>query len=98
MTIKVEEPHEHYIVERIEREKRGGKLSKTADGLYLYEALVFDANEMVPWLRTFIGRIVDLKCSEKSIEYRFKRDLDYMYELYDIGLFFATYNVYNNNV
>lgn len=84
MTIKVEEPHEHYIVERIEREKRGGKLSKTADGLYLYEALVFDANEMVPWLRTFIGRIVDLKCSEKSIEYRFKRDLDYMYELYDI--------------
>ena len=43
---------------------------------------MFDATEMVPWLRTFIGRVVKLECSSKAVEDRFYGDLDAMRKLY----------------
>lgn len=48
---------EQYIVERLNREKRCGTVEKIDDNLYRYSADVFDANELMPWIRTFIGRI-----------------------------------------
>ena len=37
---------------------------------------------MRPWLRTFIGRIVSLSCSNKETERVFFEDLESMYALY----------------
>lgn len=84
MTIQVLEPEESYIVDRLKREGRGGTVTKTAPNLYQYETEVFDCNEMLPWIRTFIGRILSLECSAKSVERRFYQDLQTMYQMYQI--------------
>lgn len=85
MTIQVTEPDEHYIIERLQREGRGGTVTRTAPDTYTYEALAFDCNEMLPWIRTFTGRILSLECTAKSVEQRFYHDLEKMYELYQIN-------------
>lgn len=84
MTIQVMEPYENYIVERLQREGRGGIITKIEPNIYQYETEVFDCNEMLPWIRTFIGRILSLQCSSKPIEQRFYRDLQTMYRMYQI--------------
>ena len=84
MTIQVFEPKESYIVDRLKREGRGGAVTKTAPNIYQYEIEVFDCNEMLPWIRTFIGRILSLECSAKSVERRFYEDLQTMYQMYQI--------------
>lgn len=84
MTIQVLEPEESYIVDRLKREGRGGTVTKTAPNIYQYEIEVFDCNEMLPWIRTFIGRILSLECSAQSVERRFYQDLQTMYQMYQI--------------
>ena len=39
-----------------------------------FSADVYYALEMLPWLRTFTGRITDLKCSDSHVEERFWND------------------------
>lgn len=84
MTLQVLEPEEHYIVERLLREGRGGTVTKTAPDAYTYEISVFDCNEMLPWIRTFTGRILSLECTAKSVEQKFYRDLQTQYQMYQI--------------
>lgn len=84
LTIWALEPTENYIVERLKRESRGGIVTKTARNTYRYEIQVFDCNEMLPWIRTFIGRIISLECTAKSVEKRFYDDLQTMYHMYEI--------------
>jgi len=82
MTIHVREPDEDYIVHRLQNEGRGGTVTKIAENTYQYETEVFDCNEILPWVRTFIGRILSLECTSKSIEQRFYEDLQTMYQMY----------------
>lgn len=84
LTVQITEPDEQYIIDRLRREGRGGSVTKTAPGIYVYENEVFDCNEMLPWIRTFTGRILSLKCSAKSVERRFHQDLQTMYQMYHI--------------
>ncbi len=84
MKIQVREPCEQYIVDRLRQEGRGGAVTKLEDGIWQYEKEVFDCNEMLPWIRTFIGRILSLQCTDKSVERRFYRDLQAMYRMYQI--------------
>ena len=46
---------------------------------------VYDINEMIPWIRTFIGRITNLQMEDKNLEKRFKEDINAMYNLYRVG-------------
>lgn len=84
MKIQALEPTEQYIVERLKREGRGGTVTRTERNVYQYEIEVFDCNEMLPWIRTFIGRILSLECTDESVEQRFYRDLQTMYRMYQI--------------
>lgn len=84
LTLKVMEPSENYIVDRLKREGRGGTVTKTDENIYQYETEVFDCNEMLPWIRTFTGRILSLKCTDESVEKRFYQDLQTMYGMYRI--------------
>lgn len=84
LTVQITEPDEQYIIDRLKREGRGGSVTKTAPGIYVYENEVFDCNEMLPWIRTFTGRILSLKCSAASVEQRFRQDLQTMYQMYHI--------------
>ena len=76
---------EPYILQCLEREKRCGKVTKLAEGRYQFTADVRDAGEMLPWLRTFIGRIESFTCSNKKIEERFWQDLEAVYAMYGLG-------------
>ena len=84
MTIQALEPSEQYIVERLKREGRGGTVTRIKRNVYQYETTVFDCNEMLPWIRTFTGRILSLECTDKFVEKCFYRDLQTMYRMYQI--------------
>ncbi len=73
---------EKHIINRLEREKRCGTVEMLDEHNYRFSADVFDANEMIPWIRTFICRITRLECSNKDVESTFKNDLYEMYLLY----------------
>ena len=84
MTLQILEPAENYILTRLKQEGRNGTVTKTAPNTYQYEVETFDCNELLPWIRTFTGRILSLECSDKSVESCFYRDLQDMYRIYYI--------------
>jgi hypothetical protein len=73
---------ETFIIQRILREGRNGTLSKEDENTYRYDIFVYDATEMIPWLRTFTGRILSLECSNKAVVRTFYKDLDTLYSMY----------------
>jgi hypothetical protein len=40
---------------------------------------------MKPWIRSFLGRITSLHCSNRSVEMQFRQDVDELYRMYGIG-------------
>lgn len=77
--------NEEYIVDRLQREKRTGQVECLENGLYRFSAQVQDAGELLPWIRTFLCRIVDFECSNLGVKEQFLRDLKAMYALYGLG-------------
>lgn len=75
---------ESHIVRRLEREKRIGRIERLDDRTYRFTADLYDASEIVPWIRTFICRITDLRFSDPETDARFKDDLREMYRLYGL--------------
>lgn len=82
LTLNINEQTEGFILNRLEREGKSGIITKIADNTFTYEIQVFDANEMVPWIRTFIGRIIDIETDNEIIKQKFRRDLRTMYNMY----------------
>lgn len=83
-TVRAEE-NEEYIYRRLLREKRCGRVERIDENTCRFSADVYDLNEMVPWIRTFIGRITDIRMEDKRLEEKFKRDVERMYGMYGIG-------------
>ncbi len=82
LTLNINEQTEGFILNRLEREGKSGIIEKIADNTFTYETKVLDANEMTPWIRTFIGRIIDIETDNEVIKYKFNRDLRTMYKMY----------------
>ena len=82
-TIKVKQSEKH-IVRRLMREKRIGVVKEIDNCTYRFFASVYNSGELIPWIRTFICRIVDIHFSNPIIDKRFKNDLKKMYEMYEI--------------
>jgi DNA-binding transcriptional ArsR family regulator len=76
--------NERFIVQRLEREKRCGRVEQVDENHYRYMADVFDTSEMIPWIRTFLSRITRMNFSDRTIENRFKADIQEMYRMYDV--------------
>ena len=76
------EPGEDYVVQRLHREKRCGTVTELGGGNWRFEADVFDAVELLPWIRTFTGRIVSLKSTNAEVEKRFYGDLAALRAMY----------------
>ena len=76
-------PEEGHIVERLEREKRCGRVEKLDDSHWKFTADVYEAFEMLPWLRTFTGRVTDLQCTDKRVINRFWKDFHEMTQMYE---------------
>jgi len=75
---------EQHIHKRLEREKRCGNVEKLDKNTSRFTADVWDANEMIPWIRTFICRIIDIRFTNKKLEKNFKNDIRQMYALYGL--------------
>ena len=76
------EPGENFIIQRLKREKRHGIVEQVDESTWKFTADVYDAGEMMPWVRTFIGRIDRLECSSKAFLDRFRDDLAAMQRMY----------------
>ena len=83
MTLHIDDD-ERYIIDRLNREKRCGTVEIIDEHTLRFTAEVYDASEMLPWLRTFICRIKELHSSNKQVEQAFRNDLDEMYAMYGI--------------
>ena len=83
-TIKAED-NEDFIYKRLLREKRCGTVERLGNNTYKFSADVYEINELIPWIRTFIGRITSLDMGDKALERKFKEDINKMYSLYEIG-------------
>lgn len=75
---------ETHIPLRLEREKRIGTVEHLDGNTSRFTADVYDASEMVPWIRTFICRIVSIHISDRELEEQFRDDIRAMYELYGL--------------
>ncbi len=83
-TVRIEDGEEH-IIRRLEREKRVGAVERLDPHTYRFSAEVYDSSEMIPWIRTYICRIVKMNFSNRTVENQFKKDLEAMYKMYGIG-------------
>ena len=75
---------ETHIHSRLEREKRCGAVERLSENSSRFTADVYDAMELLPWIRTFICRITAFECSNKEVEVRFREDLLRMYRMYGL--------------
>lgn len=75
---------EEYIIRRLYRERRCGKVLKVDENTYRFEAEVFDAYEMVPWIRSFFGRIKKVKCSNAEVTNQLRMDIVKMAKQYGV--------------
>lgn len=82
-TVQYDDEEQH-IPRRLEREKRIGQLEYMDEHTCRFFADVYDASELIPWIRTFICRITDVSISNKALETQFKEDLQVMYEMYGL--------------
>lgn len=76
------EPEEAFVVKRLFREKRCGAVTELGGGNWRFEADVLDALELLPWIRTFTGRVASLQCTNPEVARRFYGDLAAMQAMY----------------
>ena len=75
---------EEYIHRRLEREARCGTVERIDAHTSRFSADVYDASELLPWIRTYLCRITELHISNPVLDERFRRDLHTMYALYGL--------------
>lgn len=78
----IEEEKEPYIIERLRREGRGGELMRIRENEYLYSGSFYDTNELLSWIKSFTGRVLDIQGSNRFCIDKITRDWDKMYEMY----------------
>ncbi len=80
-TVRVQ-PGQEYILQRLERERRCGKVEAVDPLTRLFTADVYGAEELIPWLRSFLGSIQSLECSNPQVERTFWNDFAALEALY----------------
>lgn len=76
-TIQVDKETE-YIKNRLYREKRGGKVESLGDNKYKFSMYLYDTREILPWITTFYGRIVDIEIEDSNARKQLKKNFELM--------------------
>lgn len=76
---------EDYLLNKLINEKRCGTVEQIDETRWLFRADVYNTLEMVPWLRSFTGSILELKGSNSVVIKRFWKDLSDLANLYCSG-------------
>jgi len=78
----IEEDKEEYVINRLNREGRGGKICRLEKNIFLYTKELFDTNEIMSWVKSFTGRIISVEGTNKVIIDKFYNDMKKMQQLY----------------
>lgn len=78
----IDEQKEPYILNRLRMEGRQGEVMKIRENEYLYSGVFFDTNEMLSWIKTFTGRILDIQGTDAFSIAKVTHDLEKMYQMY----------------
>lgn len=78
----IDEKNESYVIDRLKREKRNGILEKIDENSFRLTINTFDSSEIIPWIRTFTGRIISVTGDNENALRRFYDDIDIMYNTY----------------
>lgn len=73
---------EMYIVDRLKREGRGGQVLRLDKNSYRYTIQLADTTELIPWVKSFTGRIIRLDGDNTRAISTIYHDLSAMTELY----------------
>lgn len=82
--LRINQRTEQYVLDRIRREGRGGELLCIDSDTYLYTVEVYDSNEVMPWIKTFTGRIISLEGTNSAVVDKFYRDMRQMAQMYAV--------------
>lgn len=82
LTLFINEQTEAFIIQRLVREGHGGRITHTDVNTYTYEKEVFDGNEMMPWIKTFTGRILSFESDNEFLQKKFYSDMRQMAAMY----------------
>ena len=82
MKLHIDDKSEKYVLDRIRREGRSGELLHIGRNTYLYTVEVYDSNEVMPWIKTFTGRIISLEGTNRAVVDKFYNDMRLMKEMY----------------
>ena len=86
MKLYINETCEQYIIDRVKREGRGGILRKLDNNIFLFTKEMFDSTDMIPWIKTFTGRIIGLEGTNEMVVNRFYDDIKCMAEMYGLEI------------
>jgi len=78
----IDEENEGYIIKRIDREGRGGKLEKVDKNTFIYSKEIFDTNEIMSWVKSFTGRIISIEGASEFVTNKFYDDMKRMKDMY----------------
>ena len=81
LTLFVNEDEKH-VLTRLQREGHGGHIERVSDREYKFSIRLYDPSEILPWVKSFIGRIVSFSCEDKEIERMFYSDMALLAEDY----------------
>ncbi|MFR4438600.1 MAG: WYL domain-containing protein [Hungatella sp.] len=78
----IDEEKDPHVLNRLYREGKGGEVLKIREHEYLYTGAFFDTNEMLSWIKTFTGRILDIQGTSEVSIFKVTRDWERMYQMY----------------
>lgn len=74
MRLHVNPDTEGYVLDRLHAEGKWGVVRQTNLNQFDYRIDVNNAEEMIPWIRTFTGRIVEIRCSNPAVAAKLSAD------------------------
>ena len=77
--------NEQYVYQRLFSEKRTGNVELIEKNQARFSIDVFDSRELIPWIRTFVSRIINISFSNENVMNLFLSDIKAMNEMYGIG-------------
>ena len=82
LRLSIDEEKEPYVLKRLYREGKGGEILKIREHEYLYTGAFFDTNELLSWVKSFTGRILDIQGTCEPSILKVTRDWERMYQMY----------------
>ena len=84
MTLHIDEKDEGFLLRRLRREGRQGTVTRISENRFRYDIAVSDVGEMMGWVKSFTGRIVQLESDNAAAAERFHEDMRRMVAMYGV--------------